>query len=76
MSDAVDTTARLDESVRRLGSTGPLAIRWLMPPLAARWLPLDGTRIDIGRGPGVAVALDAAGLSRRHAGRQGRPVRG
>ena len=67
MSDAVDTTARLDESVRRLGSTGPLAIRWLMPPLAARWLPLDGTRIDIGRGPGVAVALDAAGLSRRHA---------
>jgi DNA-binding NtrC family response regulator len=63
----VDTTVRLDESVRRPASAGPLALRWLTPRLSPPWLSLEGARVDVGRGPGVAIVLDAAGLSRRHA---------
>jgi len=68
MSTAVEDTIRLDETVRQAAGSGRLAIRWLTGGAAAAWQPLDGDggRITIGRGPGVTVPLEGAGLSRVH----------
>jgi len=61
-----DTTLRLDESTRLATSAGRMAIRWVTPVAPAAFQIIDETRATIGRGPGVVVALDAAGLSRSH----------
>jgi transcriptional regulator of acetoin/glycerol metabolism len=66
MNRALETTLRLDESLRQTDGSGRLAIRWLTAGATSPWLPIDGARITIGRGPGVTVPLEAAGLSRCH----------
>ena len=43
-----------------------MAIRWVTPGIPSAFQLIDETRATIGRGPGVTVALDAAGLSRCH----------
>jgi transcriptional regulator of acetoin/glycerol metabolism len=64
--DTSDQTLRLDESTKLANAAGRLAIRWLTPGIPSAFQVLDEARITIGRGPGVTLALAAAGLSRCH----------
>jgi transcriptional regulator of acetoin/glycerol metabolism len=60
------TTQRLDETCAQAKSAGPLGIHWVTAGAPAEPVAIERARVVIGRGPGVTVALDAAGVSRQH----------
>jgi hypothetical protein len=65
-SDRASTTHRLTETGDVVKSTGRLGIRWVTPGTPSAVLVIDKARVVVGRGPDVTIALETAGLSRRH----------